>query len=196
METRATGFIKHLETTLSEITQGWKADQINVASFSKQPFEQAVTYVTLGLSHHILALPHQRIVRLELIFTAYENYADNYIVSFLEDVSNLILSEHQAILRGEFIKLANPIIPLSPLNYVYVTIPSSIFDETLDIYKDSEPATILALLIPIREAEAQFIQKYGWNKFEDIMEVADWDMFDLDRKIIPNCLPPPIFQEF
>lgn len=195
METSATGFIKHLEITLNEITQGWKADQINVASFSKQPFDQAITYVTLGLSHHLLASPHQRIIRLELIFTAYESYANNHIVSFLKDISNLILSDHQAILRGEFIKLAYPIIPLSPLNYVYVTIPSSIFDEALDIYGDSEPAIVLVLLIPIHEAEAQFIQKYGWNRFEDIMEVADWDMFDLDRKIIPNCLPPPIFQE-
>jgi hypothetical protein len=182
-------FTEYLENCLGRMGRGWRGKNVNIIHFLEQPFVQASTYITLGLSHHLLSLPQDRFIKFELIFTAYTNYSADYIASFMMDVCDHILLDHKAPLRGEVIGLHYPVIPCSPLNFIYVTIPTTIFDKPLDIYYEinSDIPIVLALLIPIYKEEAQFIQHYGWNKFEDIMETVELDIFDLDRPIIQMC---------
>jgi hypothetical protein len=65
----------HLESFLGEIDEAWKSDEgIRVLRFRDQPVERMSTYVTLGLSDHVLPMSGERTVRQELVFTAGDQY--------------------------------------------------------------------------------------------------------------------------
>jgi len=47
--------------------------------------------------------------------------------------------------------------------------------------ESTTPSTVLVWLLPIDHAEAQLITSEGWSRFEDKLEEADWDFWDLNR---------------
>ncbi|MDX6709646.1 MAG: hypothetical protein QOH96_662, partial [Blastocatellia bacterium] len=138
--------ITHIEHFLGQIGDGWKliepGYEVNVASFRDKPFEGAITYVTLGLSHHVLAMNPEESVRQELVFTTYEKYSGGEIASFLITFSDFILSKHQALLRGDVVGPGESIIPGCPLKAVYSSMPA-VFDDGFAVYKGTSPPTVL-----------------------------------------------------
>lgn len=53
--------VSHIEQTLGQLDHGWSfrenSSSVQVVRFRNQPFDGAVTYVTLGLSNVPLAMP-------------------------------------------------------------------------------------------------------------------------------------------
>jgi hypothetical protein len=41
---------------------------------------------------------------------------------------------------------------------------------------------VLVLLVPITDDEAAFVAAHGWDAFEEHLEAADPDLFDLNRR--------------
>jgi hypothetical protein len=177
--------INHLEKYLGKIDMVWadaeEPKNIRVVSFWDFPFKDIVTYSTLGLSKIALPMPDGRYVRQELVFSAYRNFSSEQIASFLSTFAEYLVSAHKALLQGDFIGPEAPIIRGTLLNSVYSTVPM-IFDEGLAVYYGSEPPpTVFVWIIPIHEEEANYIRGNGWDKFEDVLERKNPELWDLTR---------------
>jgi len=176
--------IEHIENHLGEIDQGWKliesTSSIKVVRFLDVPFDDAVTYVTLGLSSYSLSLSEARQGRQELLFTAYKHFSSEDITSFMIPFAEYMLSKGQALLRGDAVGPSQTLIPNVQVNGVYSTCPV-IFDDEFALFEGTTPPTVLVWLIPLLSDESDFIKKSGWSSFEDMLEEKDPDLWDLNR---------------
>lgn len=184
-------FIEFLEHHLGEIRYGWNKDgngkslPFQIVKFSKGPFEGTATFATLGLSNHILEIPGRKEgVRQELLMISCSNFGDENIPGILSDVGVSLLQHHSALLRGEVIGPYGPLFNHSPLEALYSSIPVYFSNDFHTYLKDEDSSIIMTWLIPITSAEAAYIQTYGWERFEDILEKEDPDLVDYKRKSI------------
>lgn len=181
--------VDHLESFLGHIDYGWKdnysENAISIVRFRNQPAEGMSTYVTLGLSHHVLSMPNKREVRQELVFCTFDTVPSDDVVSFLLSFSEFILAKHEALLRGKVVGPADPIVSSSSMNAVYASMPV-IFDDEFATFEGTSPSTVLVWLIPIFASEAKHIQDHGWEVFEDILEQQDPDLWDMGRNPVVN----------
>ncbi|OPZ81280.1 MAG: Suppressor of fused protein (SUFU) [bacterium ADurb.Bin429] len=175
------GFV---EAILGPITQGWKCtDDVFIVRFDNQPFAQAKTFATLGLHRHLLQ-SGEREYRQELLFCAWDDESDEALCRFLAQfVYNVILRDHQPLLRGEVVGPSSPLLPESAMTAVCASIPV-VFDEQLTVYRETTPPTVFVWLIPIRTEEAQFIHQQGWDAFEERLEAANPDLLDFQRQTV------------
>jgi hypothetical protein len=153
-----------------------------VVRFPDRPEPGVVTYSTLGLSKQALAMPGGREVRQELVFAAHDRYPADAIASFLLSFAEYIRSR-RALLRGDVVGPADPIIPGAPMTAVYASLPV-VWPDGFATDRASTPPTVLVWLIPLRSEEAAQVKTGGWNAFEDRLEASDPDLFDLDRPAV------------
>lgn len=179
--------IAHIEKHLGKIDKGWKLknDQltIQVARFTNQPFEGVATYVTLGLSDHLLNLKEGKDVLQELVFSTYDKYPSEQIASFMVTFAEYILSRKKALLRGDVVGPSSSLIPGVSVSGIYSSIPV-FFDDDFYIYEGSLLPTALVWLIPLLSYECDFVKQNGWNSFEDMLESKDPYFFDLNRMAV------------
>jgi len=181
--------IDHFESHLGPLAEGWPdsavAGPIQVARFSNVPSSGVSTYATVGLGLHVLEMPDDRRVRQELILIAEPAFAEKDIVKFLLAAADSLLTKHHAVLRGEVIgdAKATPIVPGSSCTRVYAGIPV-VFEESIQVYEGSSPATVIVWLIPITSQESAYVRERGWDAFESLLEESQPDLFDLARKSI------------
>jgi hypothetical protein len=176
---------QHLERHLGPIARGWAGYEgelvgMQVCLFEERPIPATVTYATLGLSRHILAMPRGREVRQELLLTVRRGFADQNIAKLLAHVAEGLLRKHRALLRGQVLPLGHPIARGSRCNSLYVALPV-VFPDPLATCADTQPPTVFAWLLPAHAQEAELVARLGWNEFEDRLEAADPDLFDLER---------------
>jgi hypothetical protein len=179
-----TGLSEHIEKYLGVIDWGWsfkdEVGGVQVVKVLNCPVPSVTAYSTLGMSWTELPMINGRLVRQELIFAAYETYTPSQIASFLLTLSSYVLSMRRALLRGNVVGPHQPLIPGVGVTSVYCTMPM-MFDAKLSTFSASDPATVFVWLVPITRAESEFIRLKGWNKFEDILEKEQPDVWNLDR---------------
>lgn len=177
--------IKHIEKYLGNITGGESViieeyGKIILLQFENQPFEDVITHMTLGLSNHNLGINEQKEVRIELIISVYREQNNTTLDDLLLHISNKMLINHKAILRGQVIPIPGTI-SLGSFSSLYVSNPVFFEDEFASL-KEIEPNIVFAWLFPIYENEAEFIHREGWNRFEDFLQENEIDNFwDLNR---------------
>ena len=175
---------EHLEHYLGKISYGWSDDKslhtIQVVSFRNRPADDIVTYSTLGLSEVELALPRERKIRQELVMSAHASFRGEEIASFLLSCAERLSERSQAILRGEVINPARPLVKGATVSAVYATNPTP-FDVGFAQFSNVAPPVIFVLLVPITSEEKTLIESEGWNWFEDMLELQDPDIWDLER---------------
>ena len=95
--------IQHLEATLGPIECGYEHDwPFYVLRFAGGPIAECYTFVTLGLSDHILFNPHnQREFRQELVLMARPEWSERNIPAILHQVGTEMLADHQPLLNGQ-----------------------------------------------------------------------------------------------
>jgi hypothetical protein len=173
----------HYEQHLGAIARGWSDEKrmhgIQVVRFEGRPEPGVDTYATLGLARHIVELPGSRSIRQELLISADASFSSDAVAGLVLSLAEHVLRRGRALLRGEVIGPAAPVIAGSTLTAVYVTNPSP-FDPSLTEFV-SEPPTVFAFLIPIAETEARLVQERGWRWFEDALERRDPDLWNLAR---------------
>lgn len=178
---------RHLERHLGPIERGWAPLDgpagVQVCLFTNQPVTDVVSYSTLGLSRHVLAMPRGREVRQELLLAVGSRFADEDLSKLLMHVADSIVGEHRALLRGEVVPLGHPILRGSRCSNLYVSLPV-VFPEGLATCEETQPATVFAWLVPISDTEATVVRERGWEHFEDALEREDLDLFDLDRDLL------------
>lgn len=177
--------VKHLERFLGPIENGWKDNdqqfsEIQIISFKNTPFESTYSFATLGVSNHVLNLSTSKRVRQELLFASYDLDFENNIVSLLFSVSESIVQSHKALFRGQVVKIPPEAVQIFGFDGLYCSIPV-FYDEDFYTYNESEPPTVFVMLIPIYNAEINYINVNGWEKFEDLMEEKDPDLFSFNR---------------
>ena len=182
---KTSSLVEHIENHLGTIDQGWSlqkpSNSIQVVRFNNSPVVKASTYVTVGLSHHILQMPQGRQVRQELVFTAYDRFRAEEIASFLLTFSGYIAMRHKALLRGQVIGPTEPIISSTTMRAIYAAIPV-LFSDSFATYDGSSPPTVFVWLFPLYSLEVSYVQHNGWSKFEDLLEGENPDLLDLNRQ--------------
>lgn len=175
--------VEHMENYLGKIAAGWRDNdesEIQIVSFNDAPDESVSTFTSLGMSKKILKISETKTVRQELLFSVYSMNVSNMIVSFLLSICEAILNRKKAVLRGEVIPLHNSLSKRVGFDAVYCTIPV-LFDDKFCTYEASSPSTVIVWILPIYQAEADYIEMNGWESFEDLLEEKNPDLFSLKR---------------
>ena len=179
--------IEHLEGYLGPIDYGWGVTKdsggIRVVRFLEQPYEGVTTYTTLGMSDRVLPMAGERKVRQELVCFADNRFSNEQIASFLLTFGEFVCGKNQALLRGDIVGPSQPIIPDVRCDGVYASMPV-LYDGDFATYDRSMPPTVLVWLIPILAAEAAFVRREGWSRFEDLLKHENPDFGDLNREPI------------
>jgi hypothetical protein len=179
--------VGHYEAALGEVDGAWSESAggerllFKVLRFIDAPMPGVVTFATLGLSDIRLTLPDGRDVRQELIFSCYDRFAVSSVPALLHAVGSELLREGRALSRGEVLGPAGPLLPGTSLTALYVAIPV-VFPDGLRTWSGSDPATVIAWMVPISTGEAGLIRHSGWSGFEDVLVDQDPDLFDLTRR--------------
>ncbi|GAB6264445.1 suppressor of fused domain protein [Photobacterium sp. R1] len=179
--------IQHVENHLGPIDRGWKdnacEESIQIVSFLDCPGETVSTFLSLGMSHQVLGMNNTRKVRQELVFSAYTVAVPSLMVSFLMSLCEAILGRGKAVLRGEVIPLSSELAERIGFEFVYCTIPV-FFEDDFYSYDETSPSTVMVWVLPIHSSEAEYIEKNGWESFEDLLEEKDPDLCSLEREAI------------
>lgn len=179
--------IEHAEKFLGNISRGWSSkpssDGLQVVCFENAPFEAVDTFMTAGLSHHDLRISDNKTVRQELILPVASTGLSEMLVSLLLFIGELILRNHVALLRGQVIRLPRDAAERLGFDALYCAIPVFL-DDDFATFNGSQPPTVIAWVIPIYKSEADYVDAYGWSKFEDMLEEKDPDLFSLERESI------------
>jgi len=176
--------IDHAEKYLGKIDQGWKDNdsdsKLQIVSFKDTPGESVSTYLSLGMSKHVLNLSETKKIRQELVFSVCSMAISSMVVSFLLSLCEAIINRGKAVLRGEVIPLSKEIATRIGFDAVYCAIPVY-FDDAFCTYGESSPSTVMVWMLPIYQSEASYIEVNGWECFENLLEEKDPDLCSLDR---------------
>lgn len=177
--------VEHIESHLGTINRAWNdddsgPDRIWVTQHENCPRDGTSTYVTLGLSQHVLPMNEERFIRQELITCADKQVQPESVAAFLQTFAEAVMIRHRALLRGNVVGPSEPVVPTVSLNSVYAALPV-LFDREFWTFKGSSPPTVFVWALPIFEEEAQFVKERGWEPFEDLLEAADPDLCDWAR---------------
>ena len=173
---------EHLETYLGPISRGWAPLDnrwgIQVSLFENTPEPGVRTYATLGLSRHVLGSGSKQ-VRQELVFSTRAHYEADDVASFLMTLAEEVARNTKGLLRGEVIE-GKPLIAGARTTGVYASIPV-FWPDGFHVLESTTPGTVFVWMLPIDHAEAQLIASTGWSLFEDKLEEADCDFWNLNR---------------
>ena len=184
IEELSMNIIEHTEKYLGKIAKGWKGsgfeDDLQVVFFQNSPFDNVNTFLTLGLSHHVLSISNSKKVRQELVLPVSGVKQSSLIVTILFYISELILKYHKSLLRGQVISLPLELSMECGYDAIYCAMPVFLND-TFSTFYESEPPTVMVWIIPIYQSESDFIAANGWERFEDLLEENDSDLFSCGR---------------
>ncbi len=182
--------IDFYERYLGQIEYNWNSKEedcihnFEVVVIENTPFDEAATFATLGMSNKALYDFKKVEFYQELVFVAKKNFGDENIPGILMQVADMVLNSGKLLFRGDLIGPAGPIFEDSDLEALYVTAPAYFDDDFQMVHLEPNKDTIIVWLVPITKKEAEYVEKYGWEKFEDLLEEYDPDLTDFYRKSI------------
>ena len=180
--------IDHLERHLGAIQSGWPSRTIGsskpsfqVAQFSSGSGPGTVGYATLGLHRQALRSPaSNKHIHMELLALLPTYLEAHQAAAILLQVGETVGTSGLALLRGHVIGPAGRIWDESEMTAFYVGIPVYFPDAFAGVVVDGVDV-VLAWLIPIYSAEAEYIWGAGWESFEQLLAELDPDLTDLQR---------------
>lgn len=179
---------EHIERHLGSIMHGWSKGSNGI----EMPFQvvacnsgltKGVTaYVTLGLSKSSLNSPNSgKAIRLEMLMLSRPGPDAARVPAILQQIGLEAIQRGKAYLRGDVIGPRGALFGKGLLEAVYVTMPVY-YPESLNTYIGPDgDATIIAWLVPITKAEAEYVHTHGWSDFEDLLQRDDPDLLDFAR---------------
>lgn len=177
---------EHLERYLGPMERGWSSASlpgVQVCVFRDQPAPGVTTLATLGLSNTVLAMSGHRPVRQELLLGVRNDAPLEELAKLLMHIGELMIERGGALLRGDVLPLESTVAPSSTANALYASIPV-VFPEGLATLGDTSPATVIVWLVPLQSTEAMLVEMFGWSEFENRLEAANPDLFDLGRESV------------
>ena len=187
MRRRASTFPEHLEAYLGEFVEARRATDegsrppISVLRFVDQPIAGAATYATLGLSKMDL---HQERghVRQELLISINAEAESFQAARVLPAIAAELLSSGYALLRGQVLRTAGPILAGASVEAFLCWEPVYFADALGEYVEDGDAVRIVVIwLAPITADEAEFAKAHGWLALADLLEATDPDLLDWRR---------------
>lgn len=174
---------ERLESLLGPIQEGWSRapdgqllSKIQVVAFGGTTRSPPVLS-TLGLSDETLTSRQSRNrIRFELICP--EGGDANLLAAIFFDVSGKIIQSGSAVLRGDCVSITGE--GMGDWFGVYMSIPLFL-DESNRQLEMGDSTVNLIWGIPVKRAEAKFIERAGWEKWEDILDANFSELGDLRR---------------
>lgn len=183
---------EHLERYLGPMDRGWSSSSlpgVQVCLFRDAPLPGVFTLATLGLSNTVLVMSGNLKVRQELILACRDDRWIEELGKLLIHVAEIVLKRGHALLRGEVIPLGNRITADSAAYSLYASNPA-VYPDDLATLSGSIPPTVIVWLVPLQPTEAALVESSGWSEFEDRLESADPDLFDLRRRSFIDSSAP------
>ncbi|MDR6881017.1 hypothetical protein J2X61_002766 [Bacillus sp. 3255] len=147
------------------------------------PFSGTTTYSTLGLSNDTLkSSVSGKQIRQELVFVSDSTFGDKNIPGIIQQVGLKALNNKMAYLRGDVIGPYGSLFDNSRLEALYVTLPIYFPNSFHTFFGNDNFPIVMSWLVPITLEEANFAKLNGWDKFEDMLEEANPDLIDFNRK--------------
>lgn len=179
---------EHIERHFGKIDRGFSdkasgASRIQVVVVKDAPNHGIHTFITLGLSNHVLTMREGKEIRMELLLSALSASPaqEQEIASILLNIADYLLEKHIAVLRGEVVVPSVSTVAGGNAHGFYATVPAFFADEA-SVFNGNTPATIFVMVLPVTKEELQFIQSNGWRDFEEKLEQVDSArLFDLHR---------------
>lgn len=154
--------------------------EVYLARYENQPVTDAITYVTTGLSRHILHQLSGRDIRLELLTCVWSRFRESDLDSLLFVLAQNILERHHAPAQGEWVGPAGPVVSGSKLEAFYF-MPPLYHPETLEVFNEEPPETVIVWALPVAPSEVEFIKNRGWRAFEKRLRRDEPDIMDMLR---------------
>jgi hypothetical protein len=179
--------IRHIEAHLGLIDPrvglwGWDhrgGTRLDVHAFRDRPLAGATTLCSFGLSEHEVCSPHGH-VRQELLLACWDRFVTPRLADLAAIAANEALEGHTALLHGQVLGPAGPLIPGSELRALLCLEPF-LYPDTLAVCRDTEPPTEFIWLIPISEAEAREVASAGARRLMDRWEAEEVQLLDWAR---------------
>lgn len=177
---------EHLELHLGQMERGWSSSSITgiqVCLFRDQPTQGVVTLATLGLSDKVLSMNERRTVRQELLIAIHSDKEPEEFARLLLHVAERLHRDGRTLLRGDIISFESTVTADCSANALYASIPV-VFPDGLATLKDTAPQTVVVWLFPLLPPEVTLIRATNWSEFEDRLEDAEPDLFNVCRDSI------------
>jgi len=152
--------------------QGHPEVQLHLLEYRDVPCQDGIVLATLGLASSQL---HD--FKEELVFLCYREFLSETLLSLVAAVAEEVAASQHPLYRGEVMQLATPLFEMAGL-YVYP--PVYLSEDFEPIYVRNVPVHV-AWLLPIHQAEIDWIKKFGAGAFASLLQERDPDLMDLTR---------------
>jgi len=176
-------FIDHIESHLGPIQDGARLREgVQGVRFRDRPNPGATTFMTLGLSNHVLTQRSGVDVRIEFVIACHDAFVEGFnSLSVLADVCDQVLPDHSAPARGTVFGPRGRFFEGSEMEALYCASPVYFPDDLCKFGGFSEPF-VPVWLVPITKLEAHYVGTNGWNSFEELLARVDPNLLDLRRR--------------
>jgi hypothetical protein len=149
--------------------------EIRILSCPDPIDEDVMFFSTIGLSEII-----KNKNSTEIFFTSYTSFSK--AANILSTTAFFIINNGWIASDGAvFETLIEMYYPNKEMKHLYFTMPYLWEDKLEDFSVENKKVNFL-LAIPISDKELAFKNKYGFEKFENLFQEKEVDIFDLDRK--------------
>lgn len=185
--------VDHLESYLGTIRCGWNelpdggTAQFHVVEYEGLPsIKGCVAYSTLGLSNLPLAPSAKsgQLIRQELLLLARKSFGRENIPALVQQVAQEAIERNRAYLRGDVIGPRGAMFENTLLEAFYVASPVYLPEDFATCTLPTGDVAVIAWLVPITHAEAEYVHNVGWSRFEDILLAVDPDLLDFRRETV------------
>ena len=179
--------IEHLEAYLGRIESGWKphdwADPaIQVAEFRHGQVPGVTVIGTVGLSSFGMASPVSRKeIRQELFVMVRDGQLESGLSAALDQVARECVRTDTPVLRGQVIRKQSQLLRRGDFVALYATLPIYYPSSFWTLRPAADDEIVFCWLLPIKDKEASYVHQHGWSTFEEILDKARFDVFDLNR---------------
>jgi hypothetical protein len=192
MQKAAPPLIEHMEVLFGRIQAGFSIPEDLNATPGVQYVEckggtvRNVTVIsTIGLSRFELASSaghgSHKHIHQELFVMLRDEESPRNIPAVLHQIVMERMQSRAAVLRGEVLRREGWVITDTNFVALYATLPVYYPDQNWICRLEGTDLACFCWLLPITDPECQFISRNGWSAFEDLLEQAKFDLFDLDR---------------
>lgn len=179
--------VAHLEAKFGRIECGWNPDHwadsaIQVVEFRNGIIPGVTVLSTVGLSNFDLqSSVSDKRIRQELFVMFKDGQFNRTFPPKLDQVARESARSDTPVLRGEVIYKKGALLEEQDFVALYATLPIYYPDSFWSFHDEERGDIALGWLLPIKANEQLYIRKNGWSAFEEFLDGAKFDLFDLNR---------------
>ncbi|MFF8280636.1 suppressor of fused domain protein [Streptomyces lateritius] len=182
--------VEHFEARLGGLVGAWSAREgapegaPQVGYFTGGHLAGVQSYATVGLhATPLLSRTTGRHLHLELVGSNLPVPGDETgpFPGVLEYVAERLLAGREAVLRGDVLRLPMALTPGGAMTALYAAMPVYYDDDFASVVLENGSDVAVVWLVPVTSAEADFVERRGWEAFEHELVRQDPDLLDLNR---------------